>query len=64
MIEVGEWKGDGKKIVGKRNRNRVEKWFIANPGMTVADCARALGLTWQTVKKHVIAINNENLEHE
>lgn len=56
MIEVGEWKGDGKKIVGRRNRNRVEKWFIGNPGMTVADCARALGLTWQTVKKHVVAI--------
>jgi len=58
-MNVGTWENTGKKIVGERNRKRVEKWFTSNPGRTVAECSRALGLTWKTVKKHVVAIQKE-----
>lgn len=55
-MDVGKWNNTGKKIVGERNRRRIEKWFTVNPGHTIAECSRALNLTWQTVKKHVVAI--------
>lgn len=56
MIDVKKDKTKGMRAVREMNKARVKKWFLTNPGMTVADCARALGLTWQTVKKHVMAI--------
>ena len=55
-MNVGTWENTGKKIVGERNRARIKKWFTVNPGRTISECSRALGLTWQTVKKHVVAI--------
>ena len=42
--------------IGEKNKDRVASWFLKNPDRNIADCARALGLTWQTVKKHVVAI--------
>ena len=55
-MEVGKWHNVGKKVVGERNRKNIEKWFYENPGKTISECSRALNLNWQTVKKHVVAI--------
>jgi len=49
-------RGTGGIIYAKKNRARIKKWFELNPERNIADCARALGFTWPTVKKHVVAI--------
>ena len=54
---VKNGKGTGRIIIAKRNSERIKKWFKSNPDMTIADCARALNLSWPTVKKHVKALN-------
>lgn len=56
MISVDVNRARGPLGVREKNKERVKKWFLANPGMTVADCARELSLTWQTVKRHVVDI--------
>jgi len=59
MIKVKTDHGSKSRRIGLENKNRVETWFLKNPDRTIADCSRALGLTWQTVKKHVVAIQKE-----
>ena len=49
-------RGTGGIIYAQKNREKIKKWIELNPEKTVADCARALGLTWPTVKKHVVSI--------
>jgi|GEM_PF-2693472 len=56
MIDVKSDKTSGMREVSNRNRERVKRWFLSNPGRTVTDCSRALNLAWQTVKKHVVSI--------
>lgn len=56
-------KGTGGIIVSKKNRGRIQKYFIENPGSTISECARALNLTWPTVKSHVVAIQDNEKDH-
>lgn len=58
-MQIKNGKKMGKERIGKKNKERVRAWFKTNPERTVADCARALRLGWQTVKKHVVAIQRE-----
>lgn len=44
------------KETSMNNRARVKRWRSVNPGSSVAACARALNLRWQTVKQHIVAI--------
>ena len=60
MINVKKDQGSGQRRIGDNNRERVRKWFLSNPDMTVSDCAKALGLTWPTVKRHVVSIQNKS----
>lgn len=60
MINVNSDTRVGMIKKGNKNKERVRKWFLSNPGETIADCSRALGLNWQTVKKHVVSIKNES----
>lgn len=59
MIVVQSNQGGRSKKIGIKNKERVRKWFLSNPGMSIADCSRALGLTWPTVHKHVKSIQKE-----
>lgn len=59
MLDVRTGYDVGSNRIGNKNKDRVKRWFISNPGETIAECSRALGLTWQTVKKHVVAIQKE-----
>lgn len=52
-------RGTGGILYAQKNRARIKKWIENNPEKTIADCARALGLTWQTVKRHVVSIQQE-----
>jgi len=56
MITYTPDQGARSRRIGEKNKDRVASWFLKNPDRNIADCARALGLTWQTVKKHVVAI--------
>jgi len=59
MINVAVEYGVGPKKEGAKNKAEVKAWFLANPGETKAECARALGFSWVTVNKHVKAIQTE-----
>lgn len=48
--------GTGGIIYAKKNREKIKRWIKLNPDRTIADCARELGFTWPTVKRHVVAI--------
>lgn len=46
----------GPKKINNKNKESVRNFFINNPGASKAECSRATGLTWQTVKKHTDSI--------
>jgi len=44
--------------IGKRNREAVRQWFKENLGGTRRECGKALGLSAESVGRHLKAINN------
>lgn len=59
MIEISTNKARGSYKRAGENREKIRAWFLANPGETITCCAKSLGFTWITVKKHVISIQKE-----
>lgn len=61
MIDVVKNAGKGQhmKQLGEENRAKVRAWFKENPGKTMADCARALELSYAAVRGHVTALLDE-----
>lgn len=58
-IIVGNGKGRHKAEQSKENKAMIREWFEHNPGKTKKECAIALGLHPDTVRRHVIEILNE-----
>lgn len=58
-MEIKDGRGEFKKEIGRQNREIVKAFFEENPSATIADCIRATGFVFQTVKNHVDAIRNE-----
>jgi len=59
-IDIQLGRGSHKKIIGKRNRQRVLDFFTKNQQATVGECCQALGLCSATVRAHIAAINAEH----
>jgi phage FluMu gp28-like protein len=64
MIKVNSDKTEGMRRRGIKNREKVKAWFEDNPGETVAECARSLGFTWVTVKRHIVDIQSKERVNE
>jgi predicted transcriptional regulator len=50
--------GDMMRARREENRKRVAEYFSLHPFSTQKDCARDLGLTKQTVNRHVSDLRN------
>lgn len=57
QIQVGDKRGAHRFEVEQRNLLAVYRYYEANPGAAIIDCARSLGLSRHTVRKHINAIN-------
>ena len=53
MIEVADGRGVVGAIIGKKNRDNVEKYYKENPGSNIINCCRALNLSYKAVKGHI-----------
>lgn len=59
MLQIGDGRGSGPTKIAAKNRKNIIDFFTRNPGATKTQCATALGLTLETVMRHVKAINAE-----
>ena len=57
-MEVVNGRGKNKKELSKKNRALVKKWFYENPGSFISACCEGTGLTYKTVKGHILAIQS------
>lgn len=57
-MKVVDGRGKNKKAVSKANREKVRAWFLKNPGDYISSCCHGTGLTYKTVKKHILAIQS------
>ena len=55
-MKLKDGRGDFKKEIAKKNREVVRAFFKNNRDATIADCIRATGFVFKTVKGHVVAI--------
>jgi len=55
-MKLKDGRGEFKKEIAKENRDVVRTFFKDNPEATIADCIRATGFVFKTVKGHVVAI--------
>ena len=39
------------------NRRAVSDWFKNNPNTTITECCKGTGLSYPTVKRHIVAIS-------
>ena len=53
MIQVTDGRGEGKAAIGKKNMDRVERYYKENPDSNIISCCRALNLSYPTVKGHI-----------
>ena len=53
MIKVSNGRGANRASLKDKNIKAVEAYFKANPGKTMAECSRVIGLSAVTVSKHV-----------
>ena len=58
-MKIQDGRGKNKMAEGETNKAAIKKWFKDNPGSTIAECCRGLDLVYRTVKKHVVAIQEE-----
>lgn len=52
-------RGEYKKEISRKNRDRIRAWLEKNPDKTVTDCKNATGFSYITVRKHIDAIKQE-----
>ena len=58
-MDVVDGRGKHKKILSEENRNTIKHYFKWSPDSTISDCCNATGLSYPTVKKHILAIQWE-----
>ena len=56
-MKIREGRGQYKVRQGVKNLSSIIKYYEEFPDATMTSCARHLGLSLQTVSKHVKAIN-------
>lgn len=52
-------RGEYKKEIARKNRDRIRAWLEKNPGKTLTECKNDTGLAYATVRKHIDAIKKE-----
>ena len=52
-------RGEYKKEIARKNRDKIRAWLEKNPDGTLTDCKKATGFSYVTVRRHVDAIKNE-----
>ena len=52
-------RGEFKKEVSRKNRDKIRAWLEKNPDGTLTECKKATGFSYVTVRRHVDAIKNE-----
>lgn len=52
-------RGEYKKEIARKNRERIRAWLEKNPGKTLTDCKKDTGFSYITIRKHVDAIKHE-----
>jgi len=57
-MKVADGRGKNKKELSKKNKAKVRAWFVKNPGGYISSCCRDTGLTYKTVKKHILALQS------
>ena len=58
-MEVFDGRGAHKKRDAAKNKERVRKWFVDNPGTTITECCNGLHLSYVPVRKHLNALLEE-----
>ena len=58
-MEILDGRGRHMGGIRDKNRERVRKYFIKNPATTIKSCCDSLGLSFPTVKRHIISIKKE-----
>ena len=59
MIDILDGRGLHKKALSDENRIIVRLYFKWHPGATIGDACKGTGLTYKTVKRHILAIQAE-----
>jgi len=52
-------RGEYKKDIAKKNRDKIRAWLKKNPDGTLTDCKKATGFSYVTVRRHIDAIKQE-----
>ena len=52
-------RGEYKKEIAKKNRDKIRAWLEKNPGKTLTECKKDTGFSYITIRKHVDAIKQE-----
>lgn len=58
-MEVRDGRGDHSKKVAMKNRKVIKCFFRGNPDATIIECTRATGFAFRTIKRHLVAILEE-----
>jgi len=58
-MEVIDGRGKHKLVLKANNKTKVKAWILANPGRFIKDCCEGTGLTYKTVKRHILAVQAE-----
>ena len=56
---IVDGRGRNKKELSKKNRIIIRKWLANNGKTTITECCRGTGMTYKTVKRHIMAIQAE-----
>ena len=52
-------RGEYKKEIARKNRDKIRSWLKKNPDGTLTQCTKDTGFSYITVRKHVDAIKQE-----
>jgi len=58
-MNISDGRGQHKKTLSDENRIIVRLYFKWNPASTITQCCDGTGLTYKTVKRHILAIQAE-----
>ena len=55
-------RGEYKKEIARKNRDKIRAWMEKNPNGTLTDCKKATGFSYLTIRKHIDAIIRESIK--
>ena len=58
MLDIVDGRGKKETVTKNKNRASIKEYFTKNPGNTMTECARVLGLNLVTVSRHVKALQS------